>query len=217
MATDVAGTMTWVPFGLSSSDSLAVPAGQIASGSRFGVSADPTSLLAGNGNEFTVWDTQAQRAGDTFTATRTDHALPVSSTLDHTATRVALGYADGTVEVRDAHRGTVTVEKPQLVDGTAIVSFAGDALVVSTSPTNDPAELVVVAPDASVRHLWRAPAHRRVERVRNRRGFGRGRARRRTAPRVGHGRKPPAPRARPRCDPRVADRVQRVRQAAGGR
>ena len=78
------------------------------------------------------------------------------------ARRVALGYADGTLEVRDADTGEVTVEKPHLVTGSAQVSFAGDAVVVSTDPTVDPAELVVVSPNGSVRRLWRAPAHRRI-------------------------------------------------------
>ena len=47
VATAVAGTMTWGPFGLTSSESLAEPAGQVPAGSRFGVSADPDVLLAG--------------------------------------------------------------------------------------------------------------------------------------------------------------------------
>ena len=87
---------------------------------------------------------------------------PIFSALDRTGRRVALGYEDGTVEVYDAETGHVTVADPHLVTGIAQVSFAGDALVVGTYPTAEPAEVVVIARDGAVRRLWRAPAHRRI-------------------------------------------------------
>ena len=112
--------------------------------------------------QFTVWSTDKQRAVRSFHASRADQATPIFSALDRTGRRVALGYEDGTVEVRDANTGNAIVESVHLVTGTAQVSFAGDALVVGTYPTAEPAELVVVAPDGAVRRLWRAPEHRRI-------------------------------------------------------
>jgi WD40 repeat protein len=162
VASDVAGTMDWVPFTIASSEALAVPAGHAPAGSRFGISAAPNTLLASVGNQYTVWDVEAQHAVATFTAARADNELPTFSALDPHARRVALGYADGTVEVRDARTGAVTVEKPHLVTGNAVVSFAGDALVVSTDSVTEPAKLLVVSPSGSVRQLWHASADRRI-------------------------------------------------------
>jgi hypothetical protein len=81
-------------------------------------------LLTGVGSDVTVWDTRAKHAVASFTASRADQAVPIFSALDRTARRVALGYADGTLELRDATTGKVTVEKPHLVTGNAQVSFA---------------------------------------------------------------------------------------------
>ena len=79
VASDVAGTMTWVPFARASSASLAVPAGAVAAGSRFGISAARNLLLAGAGHEYAVWDTRAERAASSFTASRADQAVATSS------------------------------------------------------------------------------------------------------------------------------------------
>ncbi len=98
---------------------------------------------------------------------RADQAVATSAALDGTARRVALGYADGTLEVRDAATGDLTVEKPYVVTGSAQVSFAGDSVVVSTSPTVDPAELIVVSSNGSVRGLWRAPGAPSYHCIRN--------------------------------------------------
>ena len=107
---------------------------------------------------------RGQHAVATFTAYACRQRVrPTFTALDRRARRVALGYADGTVEVRDADRtGAVTLEKPHLVTGNALVSFAGDALLVSTDSITNPAELLVVAPDGSVHRLWHAPANRRI-------------------------------------------------------
>ncbi len=112
VAADVAGTMSWVPFGLQTSDGLAAHVGQIPAGSRFGTSAAPDVLLTSLGDRFTLWDTRTQRSTDSFAALRPDGSLPVFSTLDGSARRVALGYADGTLEIRDARNGHATVTLP---------------------------------------------------------------------------------------------------------
>ena len=162
VASDVAGTMTWVPFVPSSSAPLAAPVGKVPAGSRFGISAAPNMLLATAGSELTVWDTQRERVVRSFAATRADQAVPIFTALDATARRVALGYEDGTLELRNADTGKVIVEKPHLVTGIAQVSFAGDSVVVSTSATVDPGELLVVSSHGSVRRLWRSSQHRSI-------------------------------------------------------
>ena len=162
VASDVAGTMTWVPFGLSSSASLAVPVGKVPAGSRFGISAAPNLLLAGVGKEFAVWDTHAQHAVGSFTASRADQAVPIFTALDRTARRVALGYADGTVELRDAGTGEGHGRQASPRHRQRAGFIRGRRGRRQYRPTVEPAELLVVSPDGSVRRLWRAPAHRRI-------------------------------------------------------
>ena len=78
--------------------------------------------------------------------TRADQAVPIFTALDRTG-------ASSCARIRGRHASRcatpqpaiVTVEKPHLVTGNAQVSFAGDSVVVSTDPTVDPAELVVVS------------------------------------------------------------------------
>ena len=217
VASDVAGTMTWVSFGPASSAALATPAGAIPAGSRFGISAAPDLLLTGVGDEFTVWSTDKQRPVRSFTrvACRSGDA----DLLRPRPHRLA-GSRSGTTTARSRCAtptpATSLSRSVHLVTGTAQVSFAGDALVVSTYPTAEPAELVVVAPDGAVRRLWRAPEHRRINAF----------ATSGESVAVGldngqlllwdHRRARPTPRPRPRCCPRLADRVQCIRAAPGG-
>ncbi len=119
--------------------------------------------------DFTVWDMQAQHAVGSFTASRADNAVPTSASLDRTARLVALGYADGTFELRDAanrecHRREVASRHRQR-GGLVRSRCGGRQHRRHRRPGRDPRRLARRLGPPPVARA-RAPTHHRVRDVR---------------------------------------------------
>ncbi|HXY93273.1 MAG TPA: WD40 repeat domain-containing protein, partial [Acidimicrobiia bacterium] len=156
---DNTGAMSYVPLAVATSDSLSSPEGQLPAGSRFATSASSTRLLAVANDRFTVWDVNT-RHGRSFTVSLPAGRVLYSAALDATGRRLAIGYADGSVDLRDARSGDITSTEPAVAGGAALVSFAGDNLVVASVGGSE--TLRLVSPSGAVHSLWRVPADRRI-------------------------------------------------------
>jgi WD40 repeat protein len=165
LAADVAGSASFVPYVDPAAEDLAAEVGRLSAGSRLARSAAPDLVLGVNGNRFQVWDLRARRVVGTFTAARADGGTLFSAALDRTGRRVAIGYLDGGIEVRDVRTGRVTGRAERRVNGAAVVAFAGDDVVGTSDASAAPADAVTVAPDGSVDALVRMPHDRRIAAV----------------------------------------------------